>query len=147
MVGTPYVWGGEWPEVTPGGYPYGEQSHGGFDCSGFSWFVLRAAAPGWDPVGRPYKGWKLPERSSSEMAGAIKKKERLKFKELEPGDLVFFAPSGKDASASSVYHAGIYLGKGWMVHSSGSRAGISLGEIGPGSWWHSQLAWGRRVIK
>ena len=69
------------------------------------------------------------------------------YEDLKPADIVFFAPDGRDATASSVYHAGLYLGKGWMIHSSGGRAGISLAEIGPGSWWNDQLAWGRRIIE
>ena len=146
LVGTPYIWGGEWPARTPAGYPYGAQPAGGFDCSGFVWYVLQRKTSSYQPMDRPYRGWSVPERSSSQMAGAIRKRHRLSFKELKPADVVFFAPSGRDARASSVYHAGIYLGKGWMIHSSGSRAGISLAEIGPGSWWNSQLAWGRRIV-
>lgn len=145
LVGTPYVWGGEWTTETPAGYPYGAQPAGGVDCSGFAWYVLRASAPGWDPVGRPYEGWDFPERSSADMAKAAPK--RLAYRNLLPGDVVFFAPGGRDAKAADVYHAGIYLGKGWMVHSSGSRDGISISEMGRGSWWWDQFTWGRRVIK
>ena len=144
MVGTPYVWGGEWPAKTPAWYPYGAQPHGGFDCSGFAWYVLRRKTSGWSP-NRGYRGWALPERSSSDMARATR--NRLRYRELRPGDLVFFASNGSRAKAGDVYHAGIYLGRGWMVHSSGSRAGISLATIGRDSWWHSQIAWGRRVIR
>lgn len=144
LVGTPYVWGGEWQTATPSGYPYGAQAHGGFDCSGFAWYVLRAKTSDWSPAGRTYEGWSFPERSSAEMAKAAEVK--LPYKKLRPGDVVFFAPNGRKARARDVYHAGIYLGKGWMVHSSGSRAGISLASIGPDSWWNDQLAWGRRVI-
>ena len=147
LVGTPYVWGGEWPTVTPSGYPYGAQSAGGFDCSGFAWYVLRKKSSGWSPMNRPYAGWDFPERSSSQMAGATPRRQRLGYKELKPGDVVFFASGGRDAKPSAVYHAGIYISNGWMVHSSGSRAGISLGSIGPGSWWHDQLTFGRRVIR
>jgi len=145
LVGTPYVWGGEWPKATPSNYPYGAQAHGGFDCSGFAWYVLRRSASGWNPMNRPYEGWSLPERASYDMARATR--NRLAYRELKPGDLLFFAPDGRDARARDVYHAGIYLGRGWMVHSSGSRAGISLGEVGRGAWWHDQFAWGRRVIR
>lgn len=144
LTGAPYVWGGEWPSPTKSGYPYGAQSHGGFDCSGFAWYVLRARTETWSPVGRPYKGWDLPERSSAQMAGATERK--LSFEKLLPADLVFFAPNGSASKASDVYHAGIYLGRGWIVHSSGSRAGISLAYIGEGSWWADQFAWGRRII-
>lgn len=144
LVGTPYVWGGEWRVATPSGYPYGTQAHGGFDCSGFAWYVLKEKSSSYSPTGRAYDGWSFPERSSSDMARAAEKK--LSFDKLLPGDVVFFAPNGKDAKAADVYHAGIYLGKGWMIHSSGSRAGISLAPIGPGSWWNDQLTWGRRII-
>jgi cell wall-associated NlpC family hydrolase len=145
LVGTPYVWGGEWARKTPDGYPYGAQAHGGVDCSGFVWYVLRKKAPGWAPVGRPYAGWDFPERSSALMAAATEK--RLGYRQLQPGDAVFFAPNGRKSKASAVYHAGLYLGRGWIIHSSGSRAGVSLASIAPGSWWHDQIAWGRRVIQ
>jgi cell wall-associated NlpC family hydrolase len=146
LVGTPYVWGGEWPTATPAGYPYGAQPAGGVDCSGFIWYVLQKKTSSYAPLDRPYGGWSIPERASYQMAAAVPRTKRLGLKQLQPADIVFFAPSGRDAKASSVYHAGLYLGNGWMVHSSGSRAGISLAEIGPGSWWNDQLAWGRRVI-
>jgi cell wall-associated NlpC family hydrolase len=145
QVGVPYVWAGEWATRTPSGYPYGAQSHGGFDCSGFIWYVLRAKTDGWSPTNRPYKGWRLAQRSSSDMAAATR--NRLTFRRLRPGDIVFFAPNGRDSKASGVYHAGIYTGRGWMIHSSGSRAGVSFAFIGRGSWWWDQLAWGRRVIR
>jgi cell wall-associated NlpC family hydrolase len=145
LVGTPYVWGGEWVRKTPVGYPYGAQAHGGVDCSGFVWYVLRKKAAGWAPAGRPYEGWAFPERSSADMAAAAPK--RLSYRQLQPGDVVFFAPDGRKAKASTVYHAGLYLGRGWIIHSSGSRAGVSLASIAPGSWWHDQIAWGRRVIR
>ena len=37
-VGYPYVWGGTWPTAAS---PFGRQAHGGFDCSGFVWWVLK----------------------------------------------------------------------------------------------------------
>jgi cell wall-associated NlpC family hydrolase len=145
LVGKPYVWAGEWPLETPSGYPYGSQVHGGFDCSGFVWYVLRAKASNWRPIHRPYKGWNLGERSSAGMAAGTRK--RLRYKRLRPADIVFFAPSGRKSKPGSVFHAGIYLGRGWMIHSSGSSAGVSVALLSRGTWWHEQFAWGRRVIK
>jgi cell wall-associated NlpC family hydrolase len=144
LVGTPYVWGGEWAARTPSGYPYGAQAAGGMDCSGFVWFVLQKKSSSYSPPGRSYSGWSIPQRSSYDMAKAAPKKLRLK--EMKAGDIAFFAPNGRDSKASAVYHAGLYLGGGWMIHSSGSRAGVSLANIGRGAWWNSQLAWGRRII-
>ncbi|MQB01005.1 MAG: hypothetical protein GEU78_12045 [Actinobacteria bacterium] len=144
QLGVPYVWAGEWPTRTPDGYPYGAQAAGGFDCSGFVWYVIKKATTGYQPIGRPYSGWKLAERSSADMARATAK--RIGYRYLKPGDILFFSGEGKDAKPSSVYHTGIYLGKGWMVDSKGSSAGPSLAFIGKGSWWRPQFAWGRRVI-
>lgn len=144
QVGKPYYWSGEWPKKTPAGYPYGAQSHGGFDCSGFVWYVLRRKESIWSPV-RKYRGWRLDQRSSSDMGGAAPK--RISYKRLRPGDVMLFSSSGRNASASSIYHAGIYLGRGWMIDSAGGQAGVSLSRVGGDSWWGGQFAWGRRVIK
>lgn len=144
LFGGPYVWAGEWPTRTPDGYPFGAQTAGGFDCSGFVWYVLKKATTGYEPINRPYAGWKLPERSSADMARATS--TRIGFRSLKPADIVFFASGGSSAKPSSVYHAGIYLGNGWMVDSKGSSAGPSLAFIGKGSWWWDQFAWGRRVV-
>ncbi len=73
--------------------------------------------------------------------------EKLGYRQLEAGDLMFFAPEGRDDRARNVYHVGIYLGSGWMIDSSGSQAGVSLSQVGKGAWWHDQFLFGRRVIK
>jgi cell wall-associated NlpC family hydrolase len=144
QVGKPYYWSGEWPKKTPAGYPYGAQSHGGFDCSGFAWYVVREKESIWSPK-RPYSGWRLDQRSSADIGGGAPRK--IAYKKLKPGDLVVFGYDGRRSKASSLYHTGVYIGRGWMIDSSGSQAGVSLSRIGPGSWWHSQIAWGRRVIR
>lgn len=144
QVGHPYYWSGEWPRTTPLSYPYGAQTHGGFDCSGFLWYVLREKETSWSPK-RPYAGWRLNERTSTDMAAAAS--ERIGYKRLRPGDLVVFGSSGRNSKPSSIYHAGLYLGRGWMIDSSDSQAGVGLSRLGPGSWWHEEFAWGRRVIK
>ena len=145
QVGLPYIWGGEWAQRTPAGYPYGAQVHGGVDCSGLVWYVLRADASNWHPKKRPYRGWGLADRSSSGMAAGTKKK--VGYQDLKAGDVMTFASGGRQSGASGVYHAGIYLGRGWMIDSSGSQGGVSLSFVGKGSWWHDQFVWGRRVIR
>jgi cell wall-associated NlpC family hydrolase len=144
LAGTPYVYGGEWVNKTPTGYPYGAQPSGGLDCSGFAWYVLQAKSSSYSPINRPYKGWSIAQRASYDMAKAAPK--RITFKNLRPADIVFFASGGANARARDVYHAGIYLGHGWMIHSSGSRDGISLADISAGSWWRDQVWGGRRVV-
>jgi cell wall-associated NlpC family hydrolase len=72
--------------------------------------------------------------------------EKIGYRKLQAGDLMFFASGGREARASDVYHVGIYVGNGWMIDSSGSQAGVSLSEVGKGAWWHDQFLFGRRVI-
>jgi len=145
QVDEPYVWGGEWESRTRAGYPYGAQAQGGFDCSGFAWYALRRKSSGWDPKKRHYRGWSLADRSSSYMGRNARPK--LGYRELRPGDLMLFAYGGRRAGASSIYHAGVFLGHGWMLDSSGSQGGVSLSEVGRGSYYRDDFAWGRRVIR
>src|SRR3990172_5251276 len=61
-VGSPYVGGGDWNEPSPSGYCCGYQPVGGFDCSGFTWWVMKSAVEGWDPTPpRDYPPWTLPQ--------------------------------------------------------------------------------------
>jgi cell wall-associated NlpC family hydrolase len=135
-VGYPYIWGGEYP--TPNS-PYGHQAHGGFDCSGFAWWVMKIH------FGYPITD---SERGAHDMAA--KAKPRITLAKLVAGDLVFFGPKGPKSTVASIYHAAIALGNGWFIHSTGSNDGVSISYLGvPGNltYWGSQFAWGRRLLK
>lgn len=146
-AGWPYVYAGEWFRPTPDGYCCGAQPQGGFDCSGWAWWMLRAPGSGWDNTAfRPYRGWSLPERSSSAMAKATR--TRIALTRLRPLDLVFFDSDSTTSDGtdwSSVDHAGVALGNGWMIHSSGGRAAVTIDWIGDG-WWAKHFRWGRRIV-
>ena len=93
LSGHPYVYAGEWAEPTGPDYCCGPQPVGGFDCSGFAWWVLRAADGTWDNSSfRPYPGWTLAERSSRHMARAAR--PRISFANISPTDLMFFDTDG-----------------------------------------------------
>jgi len=143
-VGDPYVWGGEWYQKSPPGYCCGTQVKGGFDCSGFAWWVLqKAGQSGFNNEKiRGYAGWPLPQRTSYAMAQATKTK--IGFRSLQAGDLLLFSDSGGTTSQSAD-HVGIYLGQGWMIHSSGSSDGPVIETISSG-WWRDHFLWGRRLI-
>ena len=47
----------------------------------------------------------------------------------------------------SIYHAGLYLGRGWFIHSTGSSDGVTLQSLSASSYYKSMFAWGRRVLK
>jgi hypothetical protein len=131
-IGYPYVWAGEYPAKDS---PYGRQAHGGFDCSGFVWWVMKI-----------HFGYRLDERVAADMAAAAKR--RITRANLIPGDVIFWGYDGPKSKPASIYHAGIYLGKGWFIHSTGSSDGVSLASLNWTGWsWKTDFAWGRRVLK
>lgn len=76
-------------------YVWGGESPSGFDCSGFTKYVYG------------HFGVNLPHSAAEQYNyGKSVSKNSLK-----PGDLVFF---GK--TASSIYHVGIYMGKGNFIY-------------------------------
>jgi cell wall-associated NlpC family hydrolase len=135
LVGYPYVWGGT---STKRQAPFGVSAPGGFDCSGFLWQVYKLHAyPGLEGLGQVIRG-----RTAAQMAGEVKGAKRISYANLEPGDLLFFGSGGPRAQASSVNHAGIYVGSEWMVHSS--RYGVTLVKVD--GWYRERFAWGRRPL-
>jgi cell wall-associated NlpC family hydrolase len=135
FVGSPYVWAGtsEKPQRL-----FGKVLPGGFDCSGFVWRVYKlepfVEAEG---LGEVLKG-----RTTYAMSGEVSKSERITRAQLAPGDLVFFGSRGTRSKPSEVGHMGIYVGNGWLVHSS--RFGTTLAPMT--GWYETGFAWGRRPI-
>jgi cell wall-associated NlpC family hydrolase len=129
-IGFPYVWGGEYPSRNS---PYGRQAHGGFDCSGFDWWVMKM-----------HFDYTINERTAAGMAGAAK--HRVTRAKLVPGDLIFFGPKGPKSTPASIYHAALYLGNGWFIQSTGSLDGVGLSSLNTDTYWKAAFAWGRRVL-
>jgi hypothetical protein len=137
-VGYPYVWGGEWAEATPSGYCCGWQPQGGFDCSGFTWWLVRKAAEGWDnSPPRDYAGWDLPQRSSAQMAAVG---GHVKWEEIKAGDLLFY--DGDDDG--TVDHVNTYVGNGWALDSGSSNAGVTITRVA-GTWYEEHFVHARRI--
>ena len=135
FVGFPYVWGGtsEKPEA-----PFGVEASGGFDCSGFVWRVYKLQAyPGGTGLSATIRG-----RTTYQMSGEVPKAKRIAYAKLAPGDVLFFGPRGTRSRPASVGHTGIFLGAGWMIHSSGQ--GVAVTPLT--GWYRDQFAWGRRPL-
>jgi cell wall-associated NlpC family hydrolase len=135
LIGFPYVWGGtsEAPEA-----PFGVDAPGGFDCSGFVWRVYKLQIyPGGAALAGTIKG-----RTTYQMSGEVPKSKRIPFAKLAPGDVLFFGPKGPRSPSGSIGHTGIYLGGGWMIHSSGQ--GVAVSPLT--GWYRQQFAWGRRPL-
>jgi len=89
FVGTRYVWGGASP--------------GGFDCSGFTYYLFKQL------------GIRIPRTADVQFAAG-----RPVYGEPLPGDLVFFQTYDYGAS-----HVGIYLGGGRFVNAIGDDVHVT----------------------
>jgi len=136
LIGYPYVFAGtsERPQTV-----LGDAVPGGFDCSGFVWRVYKLAAYA---VGTPLADT-LQGRTTYAMSGEVPATERISFPALEPGDVLFYGSNGPRSKPAQVYHTGMYLGGGWMIHSSGT--GVSLATITTG-YYAKAFAWARRPL-
>jgi len=91
---------------------------------------------------RVYPGWSLRDRSSSSMAKNAR--NHIAFDRLRVGDLMFFSSNG-GKKWSDVNHVGLYVGNGWMIHSSGSTDGPVIEWVGDG-YYRDNFVFGRRLI-
>ncbi len=143
QVGYPYIWSGEWNAKSPSGYCCGYQPQGGFDCSGFVWWVMKRYEDGYNAARhRVYAGWSIHDRSSSYMAKNTP--SPIAFGKLQVGDLMFFSSNG-GKKWSDVNHVGLYVGNGWMIHSSGSNDGPVVQWVADGHY-RDNFVYGRRII-
>jgi gamma-D-glutamyl-L-lysine dipeptidyl-peptidase len=106
-LGVRYLWGG--------------MSRHGIDCSGLTYRVLRE-------LGRT-----LPR----DAADQSQQGRRVIRRNLRPGDLVFFGPTGW----TSIHHVGIYAGSGLVLHAPHTGARVRLTPL---SAWSDY--WGARRI-
>jgi cell wall-associated NlpC family hydrolase len=135
LVGYPYVWGGT--SDTRQIYA-GKSVPGGFDCSGFVWRVYKLQSyPSSGALSATLQG-----RTTYAMSGEVPKAKRVAVAGLQPADVIFFGAKGPRSKPGEVDHMGIYVGKGWFVHSS--RYGVAL-ELLSG-WYQERFAWGRRPL-
>ena len=108
-------------------YKYGGKSPSGFDCSGFSYYIMNK------------NGISLGASSSFQSNQGIPKS----LKKVEEGDLIFFGHGSK------ITHVGIVSkmsGKEiFMIHSSSSR-GIVEDEILNSEYWNKRLKFAKDVI-
>lgn len=135
-IGMPYIWGGssDGPEA-----PFGVPSRGGYDCSGFVWRVYKLQRyPDERSLASTLQG-----RTTFQMSVEVPASERIRFKKLQPADVIFFGDHGPRSTSAEVDHMAIYLGKGWFIQSSGR--GVALARLTGG--YRREFAWGRRPLR
>jgi cell wall-associated NlpC family hydrolase len=135
LVGSPYVWAGTSERTQLLG---GRTQPGGFDCSGFVWRVFKLERL----QSAPAVADALRGRTSYVMSGEVARSSRVARAALQPADVVFFGARGPRSQPSEVGHVGIYLGNGWIVHSS--RFGTTLQPMR--GWYDTTFAWGRNLF-
>jgi cell wall-associated NlpC family hydrolase len=135
FVGSPYVWAGtsEKPQQL-----FGRELPGGFDCSGFVWRVYKTKPFS----GAPELAHVLVGRTTYAMSGEVGRAQRVSRAALAPGDVVFFGTNGTRSRPGQVGHMGIYVGNGWIVHSS--RNGTTMTPMT--GWYETTFAWGRSPL-
>ncbi len=112
-LGTRYVWGAEGPK--------------GFDCSGFTQYVMRKS-----------KGVNIP-RVSRRQAYYGKYVSR---QNLKPGDLIFFDTSKR--RRGYVNHVGIYIGNNKFIHASSAKHRVVITSLNR-PFYRARFKWGRRI--
>src|SRR5207248_2403038 len=113
LIGYPYVFAAtsEKPQAV-----LGQAAPGGFDCPGFVWLAYKVAR--YSVGTRPADT--LTGRTAYTMSGEVPASGRLSFPALEPANMLFYGSGGPRSKPSQVYHTGIYVGGGWMIHSTGT---------------------------
>lgn len=101
QVGTAYHYGGRSPDT-------------GFDCSGL---IAHAFEEAW--------GMRLPRTAK----GLAKVGKPVRFRDLRPGDLVFYNTRGRPYS-----HVGIYIGEGRFVHAPRRGAKVRIESLEKRYW-------------
>lgn len=92
--GSPYVWGGT--SLTKG-----------VDCSGFTQSVFKD------------HGIYIPRTSRTQATSG----KSISLKNIQPGDLVFYATKGK------IDHVALYIGKGKVIHASTPKTGVRVTSL------------------
>ncbi len=125
-IGKPYVWGGGTPTGPSGSAtaPPEDVGQPGFDCSGlvlYAFAQVGVSLPHYSGIGGQF--------STVLNAGQFTANP----KQLQPGDLVFFA--GSDGTMANPGHVGIYVGSGKMIDApyTGALVRIDRVDTGPGS--------------
>jgi len=112
FLGVPYVWAGRSP--------------GGFDCSGFVYYVMQT------------NGFNVPRMADEQfvVGMAINRQQ-----DLQIGDLVFFETYEPGPS-----HVGIYIGNGQFIHASSSASEVVITPMSK-PYYQARYLGARRLIR
>jgi cell wall-associated NlpC family hydrolase len=111
-------------------YKYAGRSPKGFDCSGFTYYVMGKFDVELTPVSRVQE----------------KEGRTISVKDAQPGDLLFFRRS----KSGDVFHVALVIENSkdglFVIHSTTSR-GVVIDNIEENAYWKSKYATARSVLK
>lgn len=102
-------------------YEWGAAGPSSFDCSGLTMMAWRKG------------GINLPRTSRQQAAYTT----RVSYSDLRPGDLIYWSNNG---SASGVYHVGLYIGNGRMIHAPRPGKDVERQDV---FYWTTPSFYGR----
>ncbi|TDD94524.1 C40 family peptidase, partial [Jiangella asiatica] len=102
-------------------YEWGADGPNSYDCSGLT---MRA----WEAGGVGLPHWSVAQ---------AQRVDRVSYSDLRPGDLVFWSDNGE---ASGVYHVGLYIGGGQMVHAPRPGKDVEVQNV---FYWVDPAFYGR----
>jgi len=111
FLGVPYTWGGAAP--------------GGFDCSGFVYYVYSQY------------GISLPRVADEQYNYG----HRVSMNDIQPGDLVFYSTYTPGPS-----HVGIYVGNGQFIHASSGANEVTLTAM-PKDYYQTRFLGAFRIVR
>jgi len=114
LQGSPYVWAEEGPN--------------NFDCSGFTYYMYGSM------------GIDIPRVARNQ----AKTGKHIKAKDLQYGDLIFFATSQRNNG--KITHVGMYLGDGWFTHASTTKQEVVYSNLFTSSYYKKRLRVCRRYL-
>ena len=106
-------------------YVYGGSSPEGFDCSGFTQYVMALC------------GYTIRRGAGGQVNDGVP----VSRDELLPGDLVFFS---EDFTIDDVSHVGLYIGGGQFIHAAVAGIGVVITDM-DASWYSARYVGARRV--
>ena len=110
-------------------YVYGGASSKGFDCSGFTMYVMKNF------------GVSLPHTATGQMGHGTSVAKSA----LQVGDLVFFCdPSRSGGKAAS--HAGIYIGNNQFIHASSGSGKVKIDSLSK-AYYAKYYVGARHIVK